>query len=124
MALKDLAASVASVNEEAIEAIVKDYVRFDVKARTLVLTSEGSKLTARQKILAFLTANEGWCYVDEAIASSPLLPKSLEVPLGIKGGSLRPALSKLQKDNVIRKDGSGYRIVSANLSRIRTEVLG
>lgn len=123
MALKDLASSAAAVNENVIEAIVKDYVRYDVKAKSLVLTPDASKLTARQKLLVFLTANEGWCYVDDTAHIDPLLPKSLEHPLGIKGGSLRPALSRLQRDNLVRKDGKGYRVVAANLTRVSSEVL-
>ena len=118
MPLKDLIASAASVNEDVIEKIVGDFVRYDVSGRVLVLTPSASCLSGRNKVLVYLTANEGWCYVDEGVSRSATSPKDLEVPLSLRGGSLRPALAALQKDNLIRKDGRGYRIVSAQLSKI------
>jgi hypothetical protein len=124
MALKDLAASAASVNEAAIESIIEKYVRYDLDGRQIILTPEAGSMSNRRKILAYLTANEGWCYVDGAAIRRPTAPQDLEVPLGIKGGSLRPTLAQLQKDNLIRKDASGYRIVAPNLGKIKTEVLG
>jgi len=124
MALKDLAASAASVNEAAIESIVEKYVRYDLDARQIVLTSEAGPLSNRRKILAYLTANEGWGYVDQAAVRCPTSPRELELPLGMKGGSLRPNLVQLQKENLIRKDASGYRIVAPNLGKIKSEVLG
>ena len=124
MALRDLIASAASVNEEVIEEIVKTYVRYDPQASEIVLTHNGAKLSNHQKVLAFLTANEGWIYVDKGRAVSPIRPKEMEAPLGMKGGSLRPCLGRLLKDNLIKREGSGYRIVPANLPKIRSEVLG
>jgi hypothetical protein len=124
MALKDLAASAASVNEAAIESVVEKYVRYDLDDHQIVLTPEAGSLSNRRRILAYLTANEGWGYVDKAAIRCRTSPKDLELPLGMKGGSLRPNLLQLQKENLIRKDASGYRIVAPNLGRIKTEVLG
>ena len=124
MALKDLAASAASVNDAAIVLIIEKYIRYDLVGREIVLTPEAGYLSNRRKILAYLTANEGWGYVDEAAIRCPTSPRDLELPLGMKGGSLRPNLLQLQKENLIRKDASGYRIVAPNLGKIKTEVLG
>ena len=124
MALKDLAASAASVNEAAIESIILNYVRYDLDDGQIVLTPEGGSLSNRRKILAYLTANEGWAYVDKAANRCSTTPKNLEVPLGMKGGSLRPNLLQLHKENLIRKDSAGYRIVAPNLAKIKSEVLG
>lgn len=123
MALKDLAASRASVNEGVIEEIVKDFARYDMGDQSIVLTSEASRLTIRQKILAYLTANEGWCYVSNEVEALSISPKTLEEPLGANGGTVRGKLSELAKENLIRKVGKGYRIRTANLSKIRKEVL-
>lgn len=124
MALKDLAASAATVNEATIESIIEKYIRYDLDNVEIVMTPEAASLSNRRKILAYLTANEGWCYVQNPAGRCSTTPKDLEVPLGMKGGSLRPNLLQLQKDNMIRKDGSGYRIVAPNLSKIKSEVLG
>jgi hypothetical protein len=124
MALKDLAASAASVNEAAIESIIESYVRYDLDQGQIVMTPESGSLSNRRKILAYLTANEGWSYVDKSVQRCPTSPKDLELPLGMKGGSLRPNLLQLQKENLIRKDSAGYRIVAPNLAKIKSEVLG
>lgn len=124
MALKDLAATRASVNEDAIEEIVRDFIRYDTEERAIVLSSEGCSLGIGSKVLAFLTANEGWCYVSDEIAPVAIAPKQMEEALGVKGGSLRPKLAELAKLNLIKKQGGGYRIVPANLPRIRKELLG
>jgi hypothetical protein len=124
MALRDLAASRASVNEDTIEELVKEYVRYDVDDDLVVLTSEASKLSIRSKILVFLAANEGWAYVVEDKTIAGATPKEMEDPLGLKGGSLRAKLVDLVRDSLIKKDGKGYRIVSANLAKVRKEVLG
>lgn len=124
MALKDLAASRASVNEDAIEEIVKDFVRYDLADRSIILTSQASGLTIRQKILTYLTANEGWCYVGSDVEAQSVSPKDLEEPLGAAGGSVRGKISELVKENLVKKDGKGYRIRTANLTKIRKEVAG
>ncbi|WP_299324073.1 hypothetical protein [Parasphingopyxis sp.] len=122
MALKDLAASASSVNEEVIEQIVQDFVRYDIDEKSIVLTPDAGDLSNRGKILVYLTANEGWPYLDEPEYRVKTAPKDLELPLGIKPGSLRPTLKALQKENLLRKDKSDYRIVPANLSKIKAEV--
>ena len=124
MALKDLAASRSSVNEETIEEIIGDFVRYDVDDDLIVLTPGASSLSIRSKILIFLSANEGWTYVQEGKQITGIPPKKMEDPLGIKGGSLRPKLVELAKDNLIKKDEKGYRVVAANLAKIRQEILG
>lgn len=95
MALKDLAASRASINESVIEDIVGTFARYDLNDRAIVLMSAISSLTVRQKILVYLTANEGWCYLDPSLQPIPASPKSLEDPLGISGGTIRGRLSEL-----------------------------
>lgn len=124
MALKDLSASRASVNEEAIEQIVRDFVRYDTDDQSIVLTANASSLTVRQRLLIYLTASEGWGYVSDEIDPPAISPKMLEEPLGVGGGTLRSKLSELAKENLILKDAKGYRIRSANLTKIRKEVLG
>lgn len=124
MALRDLAASRASVNEETIEALIGEFIRYDVNDGLIVLTPEASRLSIRSKILVFLTANEGWCYVVEQKKGAGVAPKEMEEPLGLKGSSLRAKLVELVRENLIKKDGKGYRIVAANLQKVRAEVLG
>lgn len=121
MALKELAATSASVNEDAIEAIISDHIRYDLDDERIILTPAGSKQSNRRKILSYLVANEGWIYLDKKDYRVKTAPKDLEEPLGIKGGSLRPVLRSLESENLVKKTGSEYRIVPANLFKICDE---
>ena len=122
MALKDLAASAASVNEDVIESIIGNFVRYDLDDAKIVLTPQGSRLSNKLKILVYLVANEGWTYLDKDNFRVATAPKDLENPLGIKGGSLRPVLRSLESENLLKKSGSEYRVLAANLSKIADEV--
>ena len=119
MALKDLVASAQSTREEDIEAIVADYVRYDVDDRALVLTSQASRLSKKAKVLVLLVANEGWVYVDPDIAPKDLKPKVIEELTGIAGGTLRPLLRSLAEDRIVKSVGGAYKIVAPNLPSIR-----
>ncbi|RIA37738.1 hypothetical protein DFR49_3626 [Hephaestia caeni] len=122
MALKDLKGSVFSVSEDLIEDIVRSYVRYDSDEKSIVMTPEAASLSNKVKVLVYLTANEGWPYVIDDYTVQPLAPKDMEAPLGMKGGSLRPTLRALEADNFIRKMGSGYRVIAANLAKVKSHL--
>lgn len=117
MALKDLISDKSSVNEDIIEKILADRVRYDAKEHEIILTKNGRSLPAVNRALLVLVANEGWSYVDE---SDPvgLKPKEISEITGIKGGTLRPALRDLADENLVRSDAGAYRIVVGNLNDI------
>ncbi|HEV7341257.1 MAG TPA: hypothetical protein VGN68_06450 [Sphingopyxis sp.] len=124
MALKDLISSADSVRENDIEEIVAETVRFDTKRKSLVLTSAGTRLSNKAKVLTLLVANAGWVYVDPDVSPMILKPKTLEDLTGIAGGTLRPMLISLKKQRLVSADGGAYQIVAPNLPAIRDEIFG
>jgi hypothetical protein len=124
MALKDLVASRQQLNEAAIEAIVKDYVRYDPEKEEIILTPAATGLPNKQKLLIYLVALEGWVYLKPELEEASAKPSELESALGIPGGTLRPLLRDLAAARLVRSDGGAYRIVAPNLESIRNAIVG
>ena len=110
MALKDLVAEAAELTEEAIERIVKDYVRYDIGRRSVVLLPPASALSNRAKVLVYLTALNGWQFVTDEAVASDARPAELESVLGIPGGSLRPVLRDLAERHFLSDHDGRYSV--------------
>ncbi len=124
MALKDLVEDADAASEEKIEALISDYVRFDIKNRKIFFRPEWSQLGPEAKILVFLTANFGWRYVVDDEFEQSTKPKDLEEILSIVGGTLRPTLQKLKQSNLITQDEGQYRARIGNLDKYFAIVSG
>ncbi len=124
MALKDLVADASKIDEEVIEGIVADYVRYDPTAFRIVFTPEGTVLKNELKLLVYLVAVVGWKYlVDEPVAV-PTKPVDLEVAVGISGGTLRPILKKLKDSHLVSANAGHYAVQTANLDAVRRATSG
>jgi hypothetical protein len=124
MALKDLIADHGKMTEEAIEAIVADFVRYDPKKHLIVFTPEAKKLGAEQTILLYLVAVEGWRYVTDDELNVETKPSELESILGIPGGTLRPSLKKLREAHLVTNDDGKYIVQLANLDAVAGIISG
>lgn len=122
MALKDLIASRHDLNEDAIERIVADFVRYDPAKDEIVLTPRATSLPSKAKVLVYLVALEGWAYVKPELEGSAAKPALLERELGIAGGTLRPLLRDLASKRLVKSEAGAYRIIAANLSAIEAEI--
>jgi len=124
MALKDLVADRSKLTEEAIEKIVRDYVRYDPGSCDVVLTPAGMALGNDAKILVLLVAIAGWPYVVEEVPSIDTKPAALEQMTGIPGGTLRPILKRLKDSHLVVSTSDGYVVRVANLDAIGRVVAG
>lgn len=124
MPLKDLVADKSKLNEEAIEEIVGQYIRYDPAAYEIVFTPLVNSLNTEQKILVYLTAVMGWRYVVDEVKPVQCNPSALERDLGIAGNTLRPILKKLKDGHLVNTDDQGYAVRVANLEAIKDVVNG
>jgi hypothetical protein len=124
MALKDLIASKASLEEGVIEGIVTEFARYDADHKAVVLTPEAQRLSVKARVLIYLVALQGWPYVVDDPVPVEAKPGEIAENTGIVGGTLRPILKELKDRNVILERGGRYSVRAASLQAIKAELGG
>lgn len=123
MGLKDLVAQKSSLDEAAIEEIVKDYVRFDPDEKAIGFLPDASTLSNKNKVLMYLVSLQGWPFVSNEAIPVDAKPGEIEEAVGIQGGTLRPILKDLKDGHIIVERGGRYSVRAGSLAAIKS-ILG
>lgn len=94
-----------AIDLDTLAATLKGLVRLFSDTREIVTTSSWDKLNLQQKILTFMLAKKVFTLTkvqDEA--DEGVSPADIEAETGLKGGSIRPTISKLVDARLIRLD--------------------
>jgi hypothetical protein len=121
MALKDLVASRAKLQEADIEQIVAPYVIYDEDHKVVAFTPAGTALPARKKLLIYLVALQGWPFIASDVPTDAA-PSEIVDELGLPGGTVRPMLMGLRDQNLIASRDGRYSVRASNLHSIKTEL--
>jgi hypothetical protein len=121
MALKDLVASRAKLQEADIEQIVASYVIYDEDHKEVAFTPEGNALPARKKLLIYLVALQGWPFIASDVATDAA-PSEIATQLALPGGTVRPMLMGLRDQNLVATKDGRYSVRAANLHSIKAEL--
>ena len=108
MALKDLVVSEKAVTEETLEQVLSGFVQLADDTHRAILTLDGSKLSARVRIMLVLASRYAWRFVNpEQEQSTAMALKEIGEQAGIPGGTLRPALMALKDAKLVENPRPG-----------------
>ncbi|MBN1681314.1 MAG: hypothetical protein JW966_13610 [Anaerolineae bacterium] len=108
--------------------LIEDYVQLYADTSEIELTEKWDKLTQRKKILIYLLGRKalkesGKLPADQEQAT----PSQIEADTGIKGNSVRPTLSRLLDERLVRSKASDkgerkYLVPNHVIDRIYNEI--
>ena len=120
--LEDLLVDAGEIDEFLLRDLLKPYVQIEKQGGNLFFTADFDKLNLRQKILVVLLAQKAKFRLGYT-SSERLPPKDLELLLGAKGGSIRPALKDLRQFGLIAGEKGEYYVPNAAIFKVKSYLL-
>lgn len=106
--LSRLVVNQAEVDRELLAQVLADKVTIDPDAGTFAFKHRVRKQLGKSNtVLTALLAQKALVLLGAELAE-PLQPRDLEASTGIRGGTLRPILKKLNDEAIISRKSNGY----------------
>ena len=109
--LRELLVDKDQLDRELLSKVLKHYLKIDKDSHSVRFTAMSEELTIDNKIIIFLLARKAMKAMELTNTESSK-PGEIEKATGIKGGTLRPKLSKMYDKKLIDKDEAGGYFVS------------
>lgn len=96
------------------------FARVDGETQEIGFTAEGEALTTREKLLVFLLMRKAMM-LRGVIVKETMPPAEIAKATGMPGGTIRPVLSQLYSDKLVRKDkeeDGGYFVPASRIKEI------
>jgi predicted transcriptional regulator len=124
MPLKDLLINEEDVSEELVEEILSGSARLAGDTRRVLFTPEGSRLSARAKVILVLAAQHAWRFVSPSGEGHVALSiREIQDQTGIHGNTLRPTLKGLKDGRLIEASSPGaYYLPAHSLQKALEEI--
>lgn len=124
MPLKDLTIDKSKATEGIIESVIKPFIRYDVKSKSVFFLLEAEELSNIKKVLVYLVSLIGWKFVTEEPIPWEVKPIKIEKVTGIKGGTLRPLLKDLKESKIVVVKNGNYSVPDYNIGKVKNIIEG
>ncbi len=121
MALKDLVVDTKEIEEEALEAVVKPYFKYDSSGDILFVNREFWKLPGDRKVALVLTATLGRKFLGLPGAETSLTNAEIGKKLNMNESSLRVYLSQLRKNGSVVTEKGRHVITTQGIHNLIEE---
>jgi len=121
--LDQLFVSGDQVDQSILAGILSPFLRIDKDSLSVVPTEKWTLIGNELRIILFLAARKAMKVRGLGIEKEGATPAEIEKEIGIKGGTLRPALKKLYDEKTISKSAdSRYVLPSYSLNKVKATV--
>jgi hypothetical protein len=112
--LEDLLVDRAELDRALLADVLLPYVGIDSQRQEIVPRDGWADLGAEARILLFLLGRKALSALGSLVPEEEgALPREVEAGTGVRGNTLRPTLTKLRKEGLIRQDSRKRYLVPA-----------
>ena len=112
----------SEINPKILAEILGLFVRINSEDQSIFFTSEGTSLPTRNKLLLFLIAKKALKY-REKIKVEEISPNEIINEIGIKAGTVHPALKSLRDEGLVLSKGGKYFVPNYLLDKVKKKLV-